>query len=265
MANRFYGAKGNVVKLIQRQLNRAGAGIREDGLWGDETEDAYNRFSNQLLGSKNDGDTAGAAKAAPLTKYDQDLQFAQDKAKRLTQAMQTSIQRLDPDYKMRLEALEKAYTKGQRDLQGTVLTRGMGRSSYAADIAENEYAKWRSDQAALLEEKKRSLEDLNADIADIQASLSETEAKINLQKQEAAKKASHRNSGGGGRKRSGTANKKGKWELDVMQNWYRMSTGAKVAYFEKNWEQIYRKSAKIARQMAKDLEETTGRQYMLTS
>lgn len=277
MASRFYGAKGDAVRLIQRQLNKAGAGIHEDGVWGDETEEAYNKLSGQLLVSENSTDTTTSMQAVPADEYDQDLQFAKDKAKRLTDAVQSSIERLDPDYKARLDALEKAYGGKKRDLQGETLSKGMERSSYSGEVQKDEYDQWRSGQAALLEEKKQKLEDLNADIANIQANLTEAETKINRKKLDAEQKTSHRGgSGGGGKKSGGLMNagqvekkidpeKKKQWELDVMQSWYRMSTSAKEAYFDKNWQYIHKQSPQVARQMAKDLEKATGRQYIFSN
>jgi hypothetical protein len=109
MAGKYFGTKGDAVLQMQKQLNALGAGLKEDGIWGKKTEAAYNRLSGRIPATQDAQNGSNGAQAVVPNEFDEDLQFEKDKARRLTDAVQTSISRLDPEYKARLDALEKAY------------------------------------------------------------------------------------------------------------------------------------------------------------
>ena len=42
----YYGSRGDAVKQIQRDLNAQGANLEVDGIWGEKTEQWYNKIMN---------------------------------------------------------------------------------------------------------------------------------------------------------------------------------------------------------------------------
>jgi hypothetical protein len=46
--SKYYGTKGDLVRRWQKELNKKGAGLKVDGIWGNKTESAYNRWGNGM-------------------------------------------------------------------------------------------------------------------------------------------------------------------------------------------------------------------------
>lgn len=169
-----YGQSGDSVKQMQQQLNSQGAGLAVDGIWGPKTEAAYQASQGGSSGAgsgSSDPGGSGSTTTAGISSSDlEDLlgqyqtpsytpkteQQLRDEAK-AQYASQYNAQKLAAEQKnaayqqsinAQIEALGQQLAENQAEtarqyqlngaqLQRMLTARGMGRSTYAGDVAQN--------------------------------------------------------------------------------------------------------------------------------
>ena len=195
MASNYYGSRGNSVIEMQKFLNAQGASLKVDGIWGEETEAAYNAYNTKINAKPSIGttplETTGASdqelaqKAA--NKYEaeyigklEDERFeTQHKEKKLQQ----SIAALEPEYRQRLEELQSASAGQKPENANQALAQGMGRSSYYDELQKNTAAQEERATQQLSAEKTAKVAELNAQIDDLRLEMLYTEGKLSREKQ----------------------------------------------------------------------------------
>ena len=211
MASAYYGSKGGKVLRAQKALNARGAALKEDGIWGDKTEQAYLKASGGLaeltLGGRGAANQAQRAPEQPPLKpieyrardetqlsalaqalgagYDQRLEDLQRGARDQQQRYEAQIEGLDPAYEKALAELEAAYAKNKQGVSDAALSRGMGRSSYVTDqLAGLSQSELGAMDSARSERMKREGE-LSSLIAQLMGDTDQSAARLKRERAEA--------------------------------------------------------------------------------
>lgn len=178
----YWGTRGDLAKEYQEWLNGQGAGLSVDGIWGKNTENAYQQnksaFEEWLAGkdvgtSGGDAGTGGtgttttaginsgdleallkqyqtgaytprsdeelraAAQAQYEAEYNANVLAAQQKNEEYQQSINQQIASLQKVLSENQAATQKQYELSGNALQRMLTARGLGRSSYAGDVAQN--------------------------------------------------------------------------------------------------------------------------------
>lgn len=197
MASKYYGTKGNNVIEIQKQLNKLGANLKVDGIWGKNTEAAYNTYKDYVEGTGASPDSFKMLSYDPLsdeqiqniakqqadTKYDYQLNNAKQDADYDTYILEQKAAALTPQYDLKIKALQDAYAQKRKELSQTNLSKGMGRSSYAKDVQDQTFVSQQSDTDSLKSELNSSLKDIDDQINKVQMELLQDNETISSKKQ----------------------------------------------------------------------------------
>lgn len=199
MANsKYYGSKGNSVISIQKQLNKLGANLDVDGIWGKKTEAAYNSYKN-YLGTSDPSSTLNMMKYTPPTdkqikssaqqkadsEYDWQISQKKDSAAYDKYLLEQKKGEASNTYDSKEKALQKAYAKTRKKLAEDTLSRGMGRSSYAKDVQNEANLAQSSDTLALREELSNDIKNIDDKIGKIELELLQSTEKLSKKKQDA--------------------------------------------------------------------------------
>ena len=178
----YWNTRGDLAKEYQEWLNSQGAGLTVDGIWGKNTENAYQQnksaFEEWLAGkdagaSGGDAGTGGtgttttaginsgdleallkqyqtgaytprsdeelraAAEAQYEAEYNANVLAAQQKNEEYQQSINQQIASLQKVLSENQAATQKQYELNGNALQRMLTARGLGRSSYAGDVAQN--------------------------------------------------------------------------------------------------------------------------------
>ncbi len=178
----YWGTRGDLAKEYQQWLNSQGAGLSVDGIWGKNTENAYQQnksaFEEWLKGkdagaSGGDAGTGGtgttttaginsgdleallkqyqtgaytprsdeelraAAEAQYEAEYNANVLAAKQKNEEYQQSINQQIASLQKVLSENQAATQKQYELNGNALQRMLTARGLGRSSYAGDVAQN--------------------------------------------------------------------------------------------------------------------------------
>ena len=308
MASSYYGSKGNSVIEMQKRLNQLGAGIQVDGIWGQATENAYQKYVTQInqAGSKVQTAPNGAAyyqydakddetlrKQAESTvgaEYDAQIKIEQAKAQKVKDALNQAIVQLDPQYRAKLDALEKEFLSDRQKFSEQALSRGMVRSSYYdSSIARSQQEEQKASNQ-VTQEYQMELADLNQQIAQTEQDLINTQGLLSAKRNTAVQKyldsliqkrdktlfdmikynnsllmksqtASKSSSG----RRSSSSSKSAADSREYqssMQAWDELSNAGKITFFNNYGKKIYQVSRKAYLEM-KDEIEALRRQGMI--
>lgn len=178
----YWGTRGDLAKEYQEWLNSQGAGLRVDGIWGKNTENAYQQNKSafeEWLKSKDAGASGGdagtggtgttttaginsgdleallkqyqtgaytprsdeelraAAEAQYEAEYNANVLAAKQKNEEYQQSINQQIASLQKVLSENQAATQKQYELNGNALQRMLTARGLGRSSYAGDVAQN--------------------------------------------------------------------------------------------------------------------------------
>ena len=178
----YWNTRGDLAKEYQEWLNSQGAGLTVDGIWGKNTENAYQQnksaFEEWLAGkdtgtSGGDAGTGGtgttttaginsgdleallkqyqtsaytprsdeelraAAQAQYEAEYNANVLAAKQKNEEYQQSINQQIASLQKVLSENQAATQKQYELNGNALQRMLTARGLGRSSYAGDVAQN--------------------------------------------------------------------------------------------------------------------------------
>ncbi len=178
----YWGTRGDLAKEYQEWLNSQGAGLRVDGIWGKNTENAYQQNKSafeEWLKSKDAGTSGGdagtggtgttttaginsgdleallkqyqtgaytprsdeelraAAEAQYEAEYNANVLAAKQKNEEYQQSINQQIASLQKVLSENQAATQKQYELNGNALQRMLTARGLGRSSYAGDVAQN--------------------------------------------------------------------------------------------------------------------------------
>jgi len=180
----IYGTKGSDVLSLQQQLNKLGAGLKEDSLYGPMTQTAYNKYKSQLTG--NTGNTAttqtiGSAFQLPTlntpSQQETDYLAQQEKLSRGEDIVDTSAIRSKTlaDFQDRINAINQVYaTKlGEAKQQGVgrvgqttaiLANRGLAGSIRGGAIGEETLTQNREIEDAINQEKALALSAIYNDV-----------------------------------------------------------------------------------------------------
>lgn len=197
MASKYYGSKGNTVVEIQKQLNKLGADLTLDGIWGKNTEAAYNTYKNYLGSSETQASTFNMKEYTPLTDqqikqtavqkaeadYDWQIAQAKDSSDFDKYLLDQKKAALSDTYDAKEKALQKAYAQTKKEMAQKSLSKGMGRSSYASDVQEGAKAEQSEESAALRSELGGKIKDIDDQIAKTQLELLQQTEKLSQKKQ----------------------------------------------------------------------------------
>ncbi|MBE5780247.1 MAG: hypothetical protein E7328_00270 [Clostridiales bacterium] len=212
MASQYYGKSGDYIKEIQKLLNDKGASISVDGVWGDETEDAYQRLGTVVASAaaKNSGGISTTknsyglsyynydaptdeelleqARQAVAGEYDAKLSAEEEKTQRLTDALNRSIGELDPVYQQRLDVLDDQFEEARQYLANNALKRNMGRSTHYLNMVNEANADHLSMVDAINLEYRKEVDAINQEILDLQKELLSNKGVLSAQRQSAMQK-----------------------------------------------------------------------------
>ena len=178
----YWGTRGDMAKEYQQWLNSQGAGLSVDGIWGKNTENAYQQNKSafeEWLKSKDAGTSGGdagtggtgttttaginsgdleallkqyqtgaytprsdeelraAAEAQYEAEYNANVLAAKQKNEEYQQSINQQIASLQKVLSENQAATQKQYELNGNALQRMLTARGLGRSSYAGDVAQN--------------------------------------------------------------------------------------------------------------------------------
>lgn len=181
----YWGTRGDLAKEYQQWLNSQGAGLSVDGIWGKNTENAYQQNKSafeEWLKSKDAGASGGdagtggtggtgttttaginsgdleallkqyqtgaytprsdeelraAAEAQYEAEYNANVLAAKQKNEEYQQSINQQIASLQKVLSENQAATQKQYELNGNALQRMLTARGLGRSSYAGDVAQN--------------------------------------------------------------------------------------------------------------------------------
>ena len=178
----YWGTRGDLAKEYQQWLNSQGAGLSVDGIWGKNTENAYQQNKSafeEWLKSKDAGASGGdagtggtgttttaginsgdleallkqyqtgaytprsneelraAAEAQYEAEYNANVLAAKQKNEEYQQSINQQIASLQKVLSENQAATQKQYELSGNALQRMLTARGLGRSSYAGDVAQN--------------------------------------------------------------------------------------------------------------------------------
>ncbi len=180
-----YGTKGSDVLALQQQLNKLGAGLKEDSLYGPLTQTAYNKYKSQLTGTTATAPTTtqtiGSAFQLPTlntpSQQETDYLAMQEKLARGEDIVDTSAIRSKTlaDFQDRINAINQVYaTKlNEAKQQGVgrvgqttaiLANRGLGGSIRGGAIAEGTLTQNREIEDAINQEKALALSAIYNDV-----------------------------------------------------------------------------------------------------
>ena len=178
----YWNTRGDLAKEYQEWLNSQGAGLSVDGIWGKNTENAYQQNKSafeEWLKSKDAGASGGdagtggtgttttaginsgdleallkqyqigaytprsdeelraAAEAQYEAEYNANVLAAKQKNEEYQQSINQQIASLQKVLGENQAATQKQYELNGNALQRMMTARGLGRSSYAGDVAQN--------------------------------------------------------------------------------------------------------------------------------
>lgn len=181
----YYNTRGDLATKYQNYLNTLGAGLTVDGIWGKNTEAAYQTYKNAfdnwiasgmqsptaqgttatqtgynptagtmaginpeqfmaLLSTfqtkyqgRDDAELRQAALDQAQAQYEADALAAQQQNERYQQSVRDQLADLLSQYGMQRSELSDQYAKQNNQVQRMLTERGMGRSTYAGDMAQN--------------------------------------------------------------------------------------------------------------------------------
>ncbi len=178
----YWGTRGDLAKEYQEWLNSQGAGLSVDGIWGKNTENAYQQNKSafeEWLKSKDAGASGGdagtggtgttttaginsgdleallkqyqtgaytprsdeelraAAEVQYEAEYNANVLAAKQKNEEYQQSINQQIASLQKVLSENQAATQKQYELNGNALQRMLTARGLGRSSYAGDVAQN--------------------------------------------------------------------------------------------------------------------------------
>ena len=178
----YWGTRGDLAKEYQQWFNSQGAGLSVDGIWGKNTENAYQQNKSafeEWLKSKDAGASGGdagtggtgttttaginsgdleallkqyqtgaytprsdeelraAAEAQYEAEYNANVLAAKQKNEEYQQSINQQIASLQKVLSENQAATQKQYELNGNALQRMLTARGLGRSSYAGDVAQN--------------------------------------------------------------------------------------------------------------------------------
>ncbi|MGI5908537.1 MAG: peptidoglycan-binding domain-containing protein [Christensenellales bacterium] len=160
-----YGSTGSDVKKLQQELNRKGANLKIDGIWGPKTQAAYEKYGVKAAAKPSAPKPAvskpAAAKpsvAVPRLEY---MQYTP-----MTEAQKRAAAKADTDpaYDARLRELEKEYASALQDNENEALRRGMSRSRYVLDVRSALNARKAENRSALQGERAQRIQALVAEL-----------------------------------------------------------------------------------------------------
>ena len=100
----YYGSRGDAVKQIQRDLNAQGANLEVDGIWGEKTEQWYNKIMNGgNYDPPSDAQILQQAEAEKGAKYDQAIAEEEASYAKLKEKLEQSIAALEPETQQKLD------------------------------------------------------------------------------------------------------------------------------------------------------------------
>jgi hypothetical protein len=194
MRSLYYGTRGAGVRETQKKLNEAGASLAVDGIWGPKTEQAYQKYAGadeaeeteagreplkrMAYAPLSDAQILEAARAQTEGHYAARRTDETQKAEALQQALEKAIGGLDPEYKQRLDALEKDWAARKKSAEQLTLSRGMGRSSHALDLQAGADKEYQSEQNRTLSEKQTKAQELRDKAESIRKELQQTLAAL---------------------------------------------------------------------------------------
>ncbi|MDL2220078.1 peptidoglycan-binding protein [Eubacteriales bacterium OttesenSCG-928-N14] len=199
----YYGQRGEFVKQVQQELNRLGASLSVDGVWGDKTEQAYQSIggSSSKIGANagalstgvqalqyNILDDAALQKQATEAlkgEYDAQVMAEEHKASKLMASIQEAISKLDPLYQERLDILEKNYSVAREGIGEDMLKRGMQRSSHYMDTIGKTHSEQQEQMAKINNAYHEELAELNQEMRNAQAELELSKGMISAQRESA--------------------------------------------------------------------------------
>ncbi len=195
MASQYYGTRGDSTKQMQLELNKLGAGLAVDGIWGDKTEAAYQKFFGSSSSSTaysggsasasgynpsfkeytpmSDGELRRIAELTGLRSHELALNQLQSQYNRNKSDIELTKNRTEQDYTDKANAIAGAFSNKREQLSDYALSRGMGRSTYALDVQNRAHSEERDMLLGNLNEKQRRIEDLDRDISNLSALLAE--------------------------------------------------------------------------------------------
>lgn len=161
-----YGSTGSGVKKLQQELNRKGANLKVDGIWGPKTQAAYEKYGVKAAAAKPSAPKPAVSKpaaakpsvAVPRLEY---MQYTP-----MTEAQKRAAAKADTDpaYDARLRELEKEYASALQDNENEALRRGMSRSSYVLDVRSALNARKAENRSALQGERAQRIQALVAEL-----------------------------------------------------------------------------------------------------
>jgi len=161
-----YGSTGSDVKKLQQELNRKGANLKVDGIWGPKTQAAYEKYGVKAAVAKPSAPKPAVPKpaaakpsvAVPRLEY---MQYTP-----MTEAQKRAAAKADTDpaYDARLRELEKEYASALQDNENEALRRGMSRSSYVLDVRSALNARKAENRSALQGERAQRIQALVAEL-----------------------------------------------------------------------------------------------------
>lgn len=255
----YYGSRGDAVKQIQRDLNAQGANLVVDGIWGEKTEQWYDKIMNGgNYDPPSDAQILQQAEAEKGAKYDQAIAEEEASYAKLKEKLEQSIAALEPETQQKLDLLERNYRDNAEDIENNAIKRGIGRSSIFSDnLSENTDDYQRSTQSVIADKQARiaaynaEIEEAERELEAERAALSqkrqqEIEAYVEKLKQQRQKEIlqmlkytnAQKSSGSGGgskRKPSATTTKKKTPQEDPLYvAWLKLSDKEKIANFERS-------------------------------
>lgn len=196
MASQYYGSKGESTRKMQEELNKLGANLVVDGIWGSKTEAAYNKYMTPQTSNTPSGVTY--SQFTPMTdeelnkiaglanqkSYDLSVEHLNSQYQRNLDDLSYQKERTQQDYNEKAAAISGAFTDKRSQLSDYALSRGIGRSSYALDMQNKAYS---DEQAALLgslNDKQQKLQELDKNISILNDVLAESVDKLSVKRLE---------------------------------------------------------------------------------
>lgn len=160
------------IKEMQQQLNGAGASLTVDGVWGEQTQAAYDTYGASLGSSSTNSTTGNSTPKFPNAEFEQ-IYTTLSGNYPTTEQLQADIEAaLRPQYDKALADMEKQRIQNNAAIDVDAASRGMGNSTWVTDAKmqqlknKNEYTvDLESDYAAQLYAALSKKQDENEDEA----------------------------------------------------------------------------------------------------
>ena len=161
-----YGSTGSGVKKLQQGLNRKGANLKVDGIWGPKTQAAYEKYGVKAAVAKPSAPKPAVSKPAAAKPSVAVPRFEYMQYTPMTEAQKRAAAKADTDpaYDARLRELEKEYASALQDNENEALRRGMSRSSYVLDVRSALNARKAENRSALQGERAQRIQALVAEL-----------------------------------------------------------------------------------------------------